>query len=282
MTDEREQISVDDKYRAVDELIEESRPDRDYYGMLILSSVIIASGILLANSAILIGGMLVTPVLNPILLVALGVAASKPEVLTRTGKLILKSALVIVGISFIAGFIFAVPESDDFYRSALFDNSLRSAFLYFLVAFAAGIAATFAWVRKGVTNILPGISIAVALVPPLSMVGIWLATLHLDLMRYFLFVFLFNLVGIVMGSMIVFSMLGFYKTGFHIVKKIKEEIKLEEQRKQPEEIAENNPDEEPKILEEKIVKETIEEVHGQDPEVVKEIVSEEKKESNDQ
>lgn len=244
MTEDTKQIPVSEKYRAVDELISESRENKDYYSLLVLSSVIIAAGILLANSAILIGGMLVTPILNPILLIALGVAASKPEVLKRTGKLIIKSAGIIIGISFIAGFIFSVPENGDFYRSSLFDNSLRSAFLYFLVAFASGIAATFAWVRKGVSDILPGISIAVALVPPLSMVGVWLATLDLDLARYFLFVFLFNLVGIVMGSMIVFSMLGFYKTGFHIVKRIKEEIELEKEKENDsDQIVESNPEE---------------------------------------
>jgi uncharacterized hydrophobic protein (TIGR00271 family) len=236
---EENKISVSEKYRAVDDLIAESRADRDYFGLLVLSSIIIAAGILLANSAILIGGMLVTPVLNPILLIALAISASKPEVLGRTGKLILQSILVIIGISFLAGLVFSIPENGDFYRSSLFDNSLRSAFLYFIVAFASGVAATFAWVRKGVTNILPGISIAVSLVPPLSMVGIWLATFELDLMRYFLFVFLFNLVGIIMGSMIVFSMLGFYKTGFHIVKRINEEIKNEEEKKKPKEIVES-------------------------------------------
>jgi len=214
------------KYRAIDDLIEESRPDTDYYALLVLSSVIIAAGILLANSAILIGGMLVTPLLNPILLAALGISTSKIDLVKRTGKLILKSSLIIFGIAFGAGLIFQVPENGDFYRSVLFDNSLRAAFLYFLVAFASGIAATFAWIRQGVTNILPGISIAVSIVPPIAMVGIWLATFDMELFRFFLFVFLFNLVGIIMGSMIVFSMLGFYKVGKHIEKKIEEEDKI--------------------------------------------------------
>lgn len=234
MESEEKTLSTDEKYRAVDELMEESRPGTEYYSLLILSSIIIAAGILLANSSILIGGMLVTPVLNPILLIALGIATSKTEAIFRTGKLIIKSSLIIFAISFIAGLVFAIPDNGDFYRGSLFDSSFTSAFLYFLVAFTSGIAATFAWVRKGVTNILPGISIAVALVPPLSMVGIWLATLQLDLMRYFLVVFLFNLAGIIMGSMIVFSMLGFYKTGFHLIRRIKEEAlkELEEETKE--------------------------------------------------
>jgi len=231
MNQNKDVLSASDKYRAVDDLIEESREDGDYYLLLVLSSVIIAAGILLANSSVLIGGMLITPVLNPILLVALGISTSKTEVLKRTGRLIFKSAMVIVVISFLAGLVFSIPENGDFYRKAIFDNSLTSAFLYFLVAFSAGIAATFAWVRKEVSNTLPGISIAVALVPPLSMIGIWLATLQLDLMRYFLSIFLFNMIGIIMGSMIVFSMLGFYKTGFHITKKIEEEVEMEEENK---------------------------------------------------
>jgi uncharacterized hydrophobic protein (TIGR00271 family) len=221
-------VKIGDRYRAIDELIEESRPGADYYSLLVLSSVIIAAGLLLANSAILIGGMLVTPLLNPILLVALGLSTSKIGLLKRTSKLVLKSTLVILGIAFAAGLVFHLPENGDFYRSVLFDNSLRAAFLYFIVAFSSGIAATFAWIRKGVTNILPGISIAVSIVPPIAMVGIWLATFDLELLRFFLFVFLFNLVGIIMGSMIVFSMLGFYKTGKHIEDKMKEEVKLEE------------------------------------------------------
>lgn len=248
-------LTSSDKYRAVDDLIEESRASGTYYSLLILSSVIISAGILLANSAILIGGMLVTPLLNPILLIALGVATSNVKIIKRTGKLILKSSLFIIAISFIAGLLFSIPENGDFYRSSIFDNSLRSAFLYFLVAFASGIAATFAWVRKEVTNILPGISIAVSLVPPVAMTGIWLATFDLDLFRFFLFVFLFNLIGIIMGAMIVFSMLGFYKTGIHLNQKIKEEIKAEAKQE-----AKKEAEKKEKLIEEaKITEEKIEE-----------------------
>lgn len=220
-------ITSFDKYRTISDLIDEGRENGTYYTLLVLSSIIISSGLLLANSAILIGGMLVTPVLTPILLISLGITAGKPLLLRRTAILILKSIGVILAISFISGLMFNVPENTDFYKSSIFDNSLRAAFLYFLVALASGVAATFAWVRKETTNILPGISIAVSLVPPLSLVGIWLAALQGPLLRFFLFVFLFNMVGIIVGGLIVFSMLKFAESEKTIDQKVGEVIKEE-------------------------------------------------------
>jgi len=214
-------ITKSDQYRAINDLVIESNPSTSYYTLLILSSVIIAAGLLLANSAILIGGMLVTPLLTPILLISLGVTLGRIFLVKKTSMLILKSVAVIFGVSFMFGLIFAVPEDKEFFSSVIFNNTISSAFLYFLVAFASGIAATFAWVRKKVTNMLPGISIAVSLVPPVSLVGIWLAQADINNARFFLMVFLFNLIGIIMGSMIVFSMLKFYRATDEVTANLK-------------------------------------------------------------
>jgi len=239
-------ITKSDQYRAVNDLIIESNPGSNYYTLLILSSIIIAAGLLLANSAILIGGMLVTPLLTPILLISLGITLGRPFLLKRTSMLILKSVAIIFVVAFLFGLIFAVPDDKEFFSSVIFNNTISSAFLYFIVAFASGIAATFAWVRKKVTNMLPGISIAVSLVPPIALVGIWLAQIEIENARFFLMVFLFNLIGIIMGSMIVFSMLKFYKTDDEVTaninlldreeNRIKMEAKKLEQRKQYENI----------------------------------------------
>jgi len=229
-------ITKSDQYRAVNDLIIESNPGSNYYTLLILSSVIIAAGLLLANSAILIGGMLVTPLLTPILLISLGITLGRPFLLKKPAKLILKSVAIILVVAFLFGLIFSVPDDKEFFSSVIFNNTISSAFLYFIVAFASGIAATFAWVRKKVTNMLPGISIAVSLVPPIALVGIWLAQIEIENARFFLMVFLFNLIGIIMGSMIVFSMLKFYKTddevtaNINLLEKENNRIKLEKQK----------------------------------------------------
>jgi uncharacterized hydrophobic protein (TIGR00271 family) len=219
-------IKNKDKYTAIAELIKDSQANANYFSLLILSAIIIAAGVLLANSAILIGGMLITPVLTPILLLALAIVTSNTEAVRRSSLLILKSITIIFLISMIASLLFGIPEDKEFFSVALLNDSIRAAFLYFLVAFTSGIAATFAWIRKEISSLLPGISIAISLVPPIALVGIWLGQGDIFMARFFLVIFLFNLVGIIMSSMIVFSVLHFYKTN----DKINEEIETNDKK----------------------------------------------------
>jgi uncharacterized hydrophobic protein (TIGR00271 family) len=209
-------IKKKDQYRVVSELVIDGQESPTYYSLLVLSGIIIAAGLLLANSAILIGGMLVTPVLTPILLLALAIVTTKPRIIRSTSKLILKSVGIVFAVAFLASLVFDVPNNTEFFDSVLFNNNASAAFLYFIVAFASGIAATFAWVRKEVSNMLPGISIAVSLVPPIALVGVWFAQLNFEHARFFLLVFLFNFFGLITSSMIVFSMLGFSNTADEI------------------------------------------------------------------
>jgi uncharacterized hydrophobic protein (TIGR00271 family) len=224
------EITKQDQYVTVSELMEEGNDNVTYFILLILSSIIIASGILLANSAILIGGMLITPLMTPVLLVGLGFTLGNAVLLKRATLKILKSVAIVFTVSLLAALVFGIPDDKEFFSSALFNDTTKSAFLYFLVAFSSGIAATYAWIRKKVDNMLPGISIAVSLVPPIAMTGIFLGR-NPDLMRFFLMVFLFNVVGIIGGSMILFSLFRFYNSGKIVAKHIEE---LEEKEKDQE------------------------------------------------
>jgi len=231
-------ITKSDQYRAINDLIVESQSGSTYYTLLVLSSIVIAAGLLLANSAILIGGMLITPLLTPILLFSLGVTTGRPLLIKRTAILILKSMGVVFVVAFMAGIVFSTPEDKEFFSSSIFNDTIKAAFLYFIVAFASGIAATFAWIRKKVDSMLPGISVAVSLVPPIALVAIWIAELNFDTARFFLMVFLFNMIGIIMGSMIVFSMLRFYRADDAIEASLNKVVKEEvaEKKKMEEEV----------------------------------------------
>jgi len=213
-------ITQSDQYKTVDELIKESRQTPVYYALLVLSSLIVASGLLLNSAAIVIGGMLVTPILTPILLIALGVATGELGIIKNISRLLLRSFGIIVIGSFVLAILFG--SSID---TIAFKNTVSTAVLYFIVAVASGIAATFAWARKEIANILPGVAIAVSLVPPLSAFGIWIATLNFEAMRFYLLVFLFNLIGVVVGSLVVFSLLKFYKTNKKVRRESNEVLK---------------------------------------------------------
>jgi len=212
------------QYKTITELYQRSQPSSAYYTLLLLSSFIIASGLLLGNSAIVIGGMLVTPVLTPILLIALALSVGEPRSLKNASLLVLKSAGIIMVVGFVMALIFGSLRDASLF---LFENSLRGGILYFVVALVSGVAATFAWVRKETAEILPGIAVSVSLVPPLSLLGIGLSGLEFQTARFGFLIFIFNLVGVIVGSMLVFSFLKFYKNEQTIEKEAREQEKAQ-------------------------------------------------------
>jgi len=212
-------IRNSDKYDTIEALFEKSTANSVYYTLLFLSSVIVASGLLLNNPAIVIGGILVAPLLTPILVIALGVSVGESKAIRSSLLLVLKSIFLVIFISFILSIIFG-SDGGIF----IFGDSLRLAGLYFIVAFVSGVAATFAWARKEVAEIMPGTSVSVSLMPPLAIVGIHLSNMDMVHLRLSLFVFLFNLVGIILGSMIVFSLLKFGKAEKIVEKEAQEQI----------------------------------------------------------
>lgn len=219
-------IRRSEQYSTVDELIEKSQPNSVYYTLLLISAFIITAGILLGNSAIVIGGMLLTPVLTPVLLIALGVTSGELGSMKGAFYLVVKSSLIIVASGFILAFLFGSSNT-----SFVVDDSVRTAALYFFVAVAAGVAGTFAWARKDVLDIMPGVAIAVSLVPPLSLIGIGIGNLDFTVARFNFLIFLFNLLGIIAGSLVVFSLLQFYKTKGEVHEKVIEAERVNKKAK---------------------------------------------------
>jgi uncharacterized membrane protein len=80
------------------------------------------------------------------------------------------------------------------------------------VALASGAAGAYAISRKDVAAALPGVAIAAALVPPLCVVGIGLATADMQVAGGGGLLFTTNLVAIVMAGTVVFLLLGFRPT----------------------------------------------------------------------
>ncbi len=220
-TDEIFAVNRHEQHRTVGELMERSHPSPVYYTLLVLSSFIVTAGLLINNAAIVIGGMLVTPVLTPVLLISLGVSVGDLKVTKRVGAFVAKSFAVIVVAAFFLGIVFGAGEQPTIF---LLSDSLRVAVLYFIVAIASGFAATYAWIHREISEILPGVAIAVSLVPPLALIGVGFSQFAFEVIRFNFFIFLFNFLGVLVGSLFVFSLMKFYK----VEKKVeKEEEKVE-------------------------------------------------------
>lgn len=217
-------ITKSAQYHTVEELFKKSQADSVYYTLLFLSAIIVATGLLLNNATVVIGGMLVAPLLSPMLIIALGITTGEVHAIHSSFLLVLKSFAIVIGVSFFCAFLLGNRAFD----LSIFGYAENLEILYFIVAFTSGIAATFALVRKEVAEILPGIAVSVSIVPPLSAIGIGLRSFSSDIFQHTLVIFLFNFIGIVLGSLVIFSLLKFQKTE----KLVHEEAKAAENSEQ--------------------------------------------------
>lgn len=205
--------------RTAKKLIEESRADTDFYLFLSVAVLITTIGLLIDNPIVIVGAMLVAPILFPILALGLGVVTSSGEAIMRAIRILLKTTAIGVAISLVASF-FIDASGFSTQLELLTDPSLG---LFFLISFAAGIIATFSWVKEDTALSLPGVAITVSLVPPLAAIGISLALLSQELFIGSLLLFLINLAGVVLASIVIFSLFNFSDIRAYQDKKIKEE-----------------------------------------------------------
>jgi len=222
---------------AAKKLIDESRADTDFYLFLSVALVLTTLGLLMDNAIVVVGAMLVAPILFPILALGLGIVTASTEAILRALRTIGHSFIIGVAISFFVAFLIE-PTSLTEILVLLVESDL---FLYFIISFGAGVVASFSWVKKDIALSLPGVAIAVSLVPPLGAVGISLALLSKTLLVSSLLLFVVNLLGVVLASVVVFSLFNFSKIRAYQDQQIEEEAEeIEEAREKTAEDSEEN------------------------------------------
>ncbi|MBE9069425.1 TIGR00341 family protein [Leptolyngbya cf. ectocarpi LEGE 11479] len=176
-----------------------AEPSSNYITLLFLSGVISTMGLLAGSTATIIGAMIVAPLMGPITCIAFSLSVGNRRLLKRSGMSLLLGCLLTVLTAYLFASTFDLnnlnPEITSRIRPTLID---------LVIALAAGAAGAFAKTRRGVADALPGVAIAVALVPPLSVIGIGLA-LPSDTVTFgSTILFLTNLVGIIFSGVLVF------------------------------------------------------------------------------
>ena len=174
-----------------------------FWTMLTLSAVIASAGVLGDSTATVIGAMIIAPLSTPIMGIAL--AAVKRRRNGSVGYVCL-GALLVIGIG--AVFSLVLPPT-----YALLDNSQISSrvspnLIDLVAALATGLAGAVALARRDVGAVLPGVAIAISLVPPLSVVGVCLGQGAFTLAAGAFLLFVSNLVSLVLAGIFVFTVLG--------------------------------------------------------------------------
>lgn len=211
-------LTVEDRKAAIDRLLEDSSPNASFFLQLAMATAIVVPGLMINNPAVIIGGMLVAPLLSPILSLALGVSLADFKLIRRALITIVFSAVLVVGAAVLMS-LFNPARSLNSEILSRADASLA----YLIIAVASGAAAAFAFARPNLSAALPGIAVSVALLPPLSAGGVALSLGALDVFIGAVSLFIVNLIGIVLASLVVFSLFGFYPVRKEAAVKLKEQ-----------------------------------------------------------
>jgi len=200
-------ISDKDKDLAIEDLIHDSTPRPSFFFLVILSVLMATFGLLINNASVVIGSMLIAPILSPVLSLALGVVMADSMIISRSFYTLLKSVLFGVGLAALATWIFGATAD---FNNPEIASRVEPSVTYLAIAVVAGLATAYARVKPDLNETLPGTAIAVALVPPLAVTGIGIATFNWAVTTGSLLLFVLNAIGIIFASMFMFSLMNLY------------------------------------------------------------------------
>ena len=173
---------------------------------ILICSILIASVGLNANSTpVVIGAMLISPLLGPILGLGFSIATNDVETLKNS----FINFLVMVFLSVITAYIFfaIIPindESSELLSRSSFD--IRDV----LIAFFGGLALIIAKTKKqNISSAIFGVAIATALMPPLCTVGFYLAQQNFTKALNAMYLFTINSMYIIVATYMVLKILRF-------------------------------------------------------------------------
>ena len=178
--------------------------DESYVVLTIGASLIATLGLLANNAAVVIGAMVVAPWILPLRALVFGSLIGDRKLLLRAVATlaigVAITTLLSMGLGLIAGnmdLLRVVPKE--------ITARLQPNLLDLGIALAAGAIATYAKVNPGAVSSMAGTAIAVALVPPVCVMGIMLAAGELDDAQGAGLLFSANLLGILIGGIIVLA-----------------------------------------------------------------------------
>lgn len=177
-----------------------------FFALMALSTSIAALAVISDSTAVVIGAMLIAPLMRPIMGVAGAAVMGWPARAWRSGQLVLAGVVFAIGLAYL---IARWLPTSEVLSSSQVTSRVSPTPIDLLIALLAGAAGAYAMSRKQVADSLPGVAIAVALVPPLSVVGVTLEAGALDQALGASLLFLTNFVAVVLAAAAVFLVSGF-------------------------------------------------------------------------
>jgi len=177
-----------------------------FFLLMGFATTIAAFGVVSDSTAVVIGAMLVAPLMTPLMGTSLSLVMGWPKRATMSGGVALGGVVLAIGLSAVYGAM--LPFGLDPVTNSQIAARVAPTMIDLIIAIAAGGAGAFALSRPDVSDALPGVAVAIALVPPLAVVGLMLEAGEGDKAFGALMLFTTNMVAILLVGAFVFLLTG--------------------------------------------------------------------------
>lgn len=208
-----ERFNLEEDKAPEEEIIENVKKGIEFKGMnlwVLIFAIFIASiGLNVNSTAVIIGAMLISPLMGPIMGIGLAIGINDFELIKKSYKNLGVAVLISV---FTSTFYFLITPLSDA-QSELLARTTPTIWDVFIALFG-GLAGIVAATRKSISNVIPGVAIATALMPPLCTAGFGLATGNLSYFFGAFYLFFINSVFISVATYTIVRFMKFHKKEF--------------------------------------------------------------------
>ena len=177
---------------------------------ILMFAIIIASiGLNVNSTAVIIGAMLISPLMGPIMGIGLGVAVYDIPLMVKGARNLFIAVIISILTSTLYFLVTPLAEA----QSELLSRTQPNIYDV-LIAFSGGMAGIIAGSRKEKSNAIPGVAIATALMPPLCTAGYALATVNWYFFFGALYLFFINCVFISVSTFLIVRVLKYRQKKF--------------------------------------------------------------------
>ncbi len=185
-------------------LAEEAGLDIYYLALTVGSCAIATLGLLSNSTAVIIGAMIVAPLMLPIRCLAFSALAGDKVLFRRSLVAITVGSVISIALAWLLGFLIKLPS----FGSEILSRS-QPTLIDLGIAIAAGAISGLTKVEPRISSSLAGTAIAVALMPPLCVIGLGLSQTNWPLSTGATLLYMTNLLGITLACMVVFLVTGY-------------------------------------------------------------------------
>lgn len=172
--------------------------------MLMCSIMIASVGLDVNSPAVIIGAMLISPLMSPILGIGLAVGINDKE--TLKASLFHFTAAIFIAIVTSTLYFILSPFGEITNEIAA---RIEPTFLDVIIAVFGGIAGFISIARKDLSTTLPGVAIATALMPPLCVTGFGIANWDWEIASHSFYLFFLNTVFVSLSTYMIIRLLDF-------------------------------------------------------------------------